>query len=111
MVTSSVTSSRLAPAWSGHFTVLSGAAKSCIPDSGSLPGCWPGQAGPGLEHPRRRPSLDPEGEPVDTAPGSFTRPGEVAIPNRLTGEKENARVLTRQAPPPQLGAAQREVRY
>src|SRR5437867_3908783 len=33
MVTSSVTSSRLAPAWSGHFTLLSGAAKSCIPDT------------------------------------------------------------------------------
>src|SRR5437016_5071462 len=69
MVTSSVTSSRLAPAWSGHFTLLSGAAKSCIPDrlsrqflttSGSPatlgpPGSWPET---GLRHfsPRSTPN-------------------------------------------------------
>src|SRR2546425_12196627 len=35
MVTSSVTSSPPAPAWSGHFTLHSGAAKSCTPDTGS----------------------------------------------------------------------------
>src|SRR6266446_6440729 len=33
MVTSSVTSSPPAPAWSGHFTLHSGAAKSCTPDN------------------------------------------------------------------------------
>src|SRR5438128_565538 len=33
MVTSSVTSSPLAPAWSGHFTLHSGADKSCTPHS------------------------------------------------------------------------------
>ena len=33
MVTSSVTTSPSAPVWSGHFTSLSGAVKSCAPDT------------------------------------------------------------------------------
>src|SRR2546426_8953403 len=38
MVTSSVTSAPLAPARSGHFTLLSRAVKSCAPDTDWSPG-------------------------------------------------------------------------